>query len=86
MKSKLNDVISEKYECDVEKPKEFKPVIKVVGISEYDDDNKKLLSVIRTENGLESADLEIMFVREIKKSQSKYYTMSVLIRVLSIRS
>lgn len=77
MKSKLNDVISEKYECDIEKPKEFKPVIKVVGISEYDDDEEKLLSVIRTQNELESADLEIMFVREIKKSQSKYYTAYV---------
>jgi hypothetical protein len=50
-----------------------KPVIKIVGISEFIERND-LLNFIRTQNNLEESEIEFMFMREIKIASRKYYT------------
>lgn len=75
--SKLSGAMQDKYECTIEKPKQTKPVIKLVGISEYNNDNVELLANIRTQNDLQDSEIEILFVREIKVSIHKYYTANI---------
>lgn len=73
IQAKLGDV-TQLYDCAIDKPKQSKPVIKLVGISEYENNNDELLTNIRAQNDLQESDMEVLFVREIKLSTRKYYT------------
>lgn len=74
IQAKITNAVKDKFVCTVEKPKESKPVIKIVGISNYDNDKDELLSNIRAQNDLKDNDIEILFVREIRLSTNTYYT------------
>lgn len=76
MKKKLHTAIGDKYEINT--PKEFKPMLKLVGLNEFENE-ENLLRNIRVQNDLnESNFIEIVKVSKIRRNNTEYYT--VLIR------
>lgn len=74
VKQKLS-AVQDNIECEIDKPKTYRPIVKVVGISEYNEEDKEeLLSNMRTQNRLHNSEMELLFVKEIKLATSKYYT------------
>lgn len=76
IQKKLSENLTDKFDCEVERQKQRKPVIKLVGINDYNGDENELLENIRKQNDMEdeSYEIELMFVREVKLTRRSYHT------------
>lgn len=76
IKKKLNDKVGSVY--DIDKPKETKPVIKMVGINEHMSETE-ILSCLRKQNEIitNESEIDVIKVKEVKINGNKYYTAYV---------
>jgi len=74
IKSKLNTQVKDSY--NVDRPKETKPVLKLVGIHDYTTDKELLECIFKQNNEVisDKSEIELLQVKEIKMAKGNYHT------------